>query len=66
MAIAVRCAECGSVAVTDAEDVTVEFDFVERKIRHLCPKCKKWNTMDVTGAKDRAKAQSLPGTRMMR
>ena len=66
MAIAIRCAHCGNVAVSDAEDVTVEFDFVEKKVRHLRPKCKKWNTMDVTEAKDRAKTQSLPGTRWAR
>lgn len=66
MAIAVRCASCGNVAVTSNDDVTVEIDFTEKKIRHLCPRCKKWNEMDVTEAKDRIKVQPLPHTRTTR
>jgi len=66
MAISVRCAKCGGVAVASADDVNVEVDFVEKKIRHLCPKCKTWNIMDVTEAKDRAKIQPLPGMRLTR
>ena len=64
MVLSLRCGACGGVSASRADDVSVEIDFADMRIRYICPLCRCKNEIDLTSAKQKQKVAPLPKTRM--
>lgn len=64
MQISCRCAYCGYIHISEKDnDLCLEIDFAEERMRIICLKCKKENSIQVSHNRAK-KTQPLPGLKM--
>jgi len=66
MVIACKCKGCGTIHMNADTELTVELDFIDEKIRFVCPSCKTENCMDFESTAKRNKRQPLPSMSFVR
>ena len=66
MVLACKCKGCGKIHMNQDDDLTIELDFIEERIRFICPGCKTNNEMSLESKKLRNERQPLPTTVIMR
>ena len=64
MKIACRCQSCGNIFMQEDDDLCLEFDFHDRKIRFICrnKNCKHENVLDFEDWQQKQKHSPLPSS----
>lgn len=67
MKISCTCEKCNTIFIGTEEDLFMEFDFSEKKIRFYCKSqsCKHVNVFDFDNWAQKQKTSPLPKTRIM-
>ena len=68
MKIALKCAKCGGIHMSEDDDLCLEIDFLHNKISYICRSkdCGHMNEMDLRNWSEVSKNNPLPAMRFSR